>query len=141
MTRQLSWSYQIFSRDREISSEHPREKERVNDTRDYNVYIYTPMYIYVRKQLRESCPSSAFRGILQTQLRSPVSRRIRYIQTRRLLVIFWYNMFELLHFVFVYRASRTRHSLSLLYEHRRSFSWNLHSAVMGNDLCSPTSSL
>lgn len=41
----------------------------MNDTRDYNVRIY------VRKQLRESRPSSAFREVLQTQLRSPVETR------------------------------------------------------------------
>lgn len=104
---QLSWSYRIFSRDGGISREQSGEKERVNDTRVYNARMY------VRKQLRETRPSSAFREVLQTQLRSPVETRPIHTYEPAL-VIFWYNVFELLHFVFIYRASRTRHSLSLL---------------------------
>lgn len=129
LTRQLSWSHQIFSRDIGISHEHSGEKERVNDTRDYNVRIY------VRKQLRESRPSSAFREVLQTQLRSPVETRpIHTYETA--LVIFRYNVFELLHFVFVYSASR---ALSLL--RAWAFVFLEPSFRRHGKLCSSTSSL
>jgi hypothetical protein len=89
-----------------------------------------------------SRPSSAFRRLLQTQLRS---RSGRYVRDGRLVSFLAYNIFESFSvLVFVYRALNVLLpplSLSLFLFFRQPcrpcpVRWCLHSAVMGNETLS-----